>query len=295
MIRLGFESDTKLATIAQYRHDHDIVRVVVISGQVPLPIDGDHVPFKEVIKYKTFYRLLQEIDQRTLVVLDECLRMQNRYSLEYNCIRNILNQTPHVLVFQWLPFIESVEDFMVLFDFATRSRWKREAYTDDLVRRADVVLYPRHPLFRRVEVSTSEHTRQQYQKTRQKLFDEIGNRDPHTIPRNLQLVATVDKKQMIDPARWYVARNQRFKLANVVPYHAVTRDDHHYTVLDLPHRFIDFTDFLFATGQQATDVLVADLKVEHWYWQRYQAWQERLNAFVSVVSTENQRPGTRPA
>ena len=71
----------------------------------------------EIIQYKFYYRLLQEIGKDTLLVVNECLRMQNRYDLTYNCLRLFLQQTPHALVFQYLPIIDTIADFMVLFDF----------------------------------------------------------------------------------------------------------------------------------------------------------------------------------
>jgi hypothetical protein len=79
-----------------------------------------------IIQYKFFYRLLQEINQRTLAVVNERLSTQNRYDLTYSCIRHFLTQSSHQIVFQHLPLIDSIEDFMVLLDSEARSRWKRE-------------------------------------------------------------------------------------------------------------------------------------------------------------------------
>ena len=53
------------------------------------------------------------------------------------------------------------------------------------------------------------------------LFDNLGNKDPDTIPRNLQLLAGDFKKK----SNWtkYVARNKRFKLDNVFTYDEITK------------------------------------------------------------------------
>jgi hypothetical protein len=73
--------------------------------------DAEFIEYNELIECRTFYRLLQEIDQRTLVVLNECLRNQNRYDLTFNCIRHFLRQTSHHLIFQYA-IIEQPSDLL---------------------------------------------------------------------------------------------------------------------------------------------------------------------------------------
>ena len=229
--------------------------------------------------YRTFYRLLQEINEQTLIVVNECLRTQNRYDLTYNCIRNFLNQTHHQLVFQQLPQIDTVEDFMILFDFATRSQWKREPFNADLVRqRVEVCINPLSLTFNPLSVAVSERTRQKYESEKQKLFDSLADKDPHTLPRNLYLIGGTDKVRSIDPSVRYVARNQRLKLPNIATYDDVNAESAPYTLVEFPHRFIDFSDFIKRTGQAQFNVLVADLKVDDWYLERYQSWKERIDA-----------------
>ena len=136
MIYLGYATVEKERIISEYQAAHGIRKTVVIAPErFPLTIAGaDQVGYADVIMYVTFYRLLQEMDRDTLIVLHECLRTQNRYDLAYNCIRNYLNKTPHVLIFQTLPQIDAAEDFMVLFDWATQSRWKRRHFDAELIR-----------------------------------------------------------------------------------------------------------------------------------------------------------------
>jgi hypothetical protein len=270
--------------------------VVIAPERFPLPIDGaDQVRYADVIMYVTFYRLLQEIERDTLIVLHECLRTQNRYDLAYNCIRNYLNHTPHSLVFQTLPQIDEPDDFMILFDFVTQSRWKRRPFDADLVRAETQVHVREWPLsFTRIDVPTGEATRRKYDRERATLFDGLGARDPHTLPRNLYLIGGKDKAAYIAahrpsgqldlfsgrdvaPQRLYVARNKRLNHGAVVTYDEVEPAGVPYTVVDLPHRFIDWCDFVSATGQAASDVLVADLKVDHWYFERYVKWQARIH------------------
>jgi hypothetical protein len=295
MIHIGTPHADKHGIVKHYCQEHGIQKVVAISPkQFPLTLPGaDNVEYDEVIMYRTFYRLLREVDGRTLIVLSECLRTQNRYELAYNCIRNFLNQTTHQIIFQQLPQIDTREDFMILFDFDTRSRWKRRPFDPALIRdNAQVVVRPLPVAFGRVDVPTSARTRAKYQSDRDKLFDSLGARDPHIIPRNLYLIGGQDKAAWVDAqgagqlslfggdgrARQYVARNQRLKRDNIVSYADATAEDAPYTIVELPHRFIDFCDFVQRTGQAGGDVLVADLKVDRWYYGRYAAWAERIHA-----------------
>lgn len=297
VIYLGHTQAQEQQIVTDYIAAHGIQKTVVIAPErFPLHIPGaDHVRFADVIMYVTFYRLLQEIDRQTLVVLHECLRTQNRYDLSYNCIRNYLNQTPHSLVFQTLPQIDEQEDFMILFDFATQSRWKRRHFDSGLILdNTQVHVRPYDLSFLRIDVPTSVAAKRRYAEEREKRFAELGARDPHTLPRNLYMLGGKDKLAYIvaqanlqpslfdagganAPTR-YVARNRRLGHDSIVTYDDAQPDAGSYAILEFPHRFIDFCDFVAYTGQTASAVLVSDLKVDHWYFDRYTAWKERIHA-----------------
>jgi hypothetical protein len=296
MIYLGYSDDAKRAEIQRYVSDNGIRKLVVISAdEFPLAVDGaDQVKYSDVIMYVTFYRLLQAIDSGTLVVLNECLRTQNRYDLAYNCIRNYLNLTRHQLIFQLLPQIDTQDDFMVLFDFDTQSRWKRRSFDADLIARESRVTVERLDIgFERVPVRTSDKTRARYAAEREALFAGIGSRDPHTLPRNLYLIGGADKlAHIVGQANLplyngqdglYVARNKRLGRADVVTY-ADVQPETGYTILELPHRFIDYTDFVKTTWQTRSVVLTADLKVDDWYFTRYCDWSERIHGTYANLS-----------
>lgn len=287
MIYLGYDDDDKRAVIARYQAEHGIEQTVVISADAfPLPIpDTDQVKYSDVIMYVTFYRLLQAITPQTLIVLNECLRTQNRYDLAYNCIRNYLNLTTHQIIFQQLPQIDGRADFMVLFDFDTRSRWKRRPFDPALVAGEAQVCLRRLPLrFERVEVPTSARTLARYAAERECLFAELGNKDPHTLPRNLYLIGGTDKRAYIDGqalplfggSGQYVARNRRLGNHGILTYDQVEPGGR-YDIVELPHRFVDFADFIRRTGQAESRVLVADLQVDRWYFNCYTEWSQRIH------------------
>jgi hypothetical protein len=295
MIFIGCADEEKINQVSRYVGEHGIQKTVVISADdFPLVVPGaNQVKYCDVIMYVTFYRLLQEITPDTLIVINECLRTQNRYDLSYNCIRNFLNLTGHQIIFQQLPQIDMAEDFMILFDFDTRSRWKRRGFDPFLIRGETRVQVSALPIgFERVDVPTSEKTKEKYKQDRERLFSELGSRDPHTLPRNLYMIGGHDKQAWIDVQQLplfvnneqlYVARNQRLGRSNIVTYADVVPGGR-YTIVDLPHRFIDYADFVQRTGQAISRVLVADLPVDGWYFNRYQDWSMRIHDTYASLS-----------
>ena len=240
-------------------------------------LDGaEWIDWPEIIQYRFYYRLLQEIDKSALIIVNECLRTQNRHDLTYNCIRNFLNQTTHQIVFQRLPLLDTFDDFMVLFDFDTRSRWKREMWRPEFRREIELTVAPQPLSIHRISVTTDTATRDAYQREKRRLIDGIGLRDPHTIPRNLHLFAGKAKARAVDPARRYVGRNNRLKLPNLETYDEA-RGQIDRTVFEFCHRFIDFSDFIARTETTELNALVSDLRVDEWYFARFAAWTRRID------------------
>jgi hypothetical protein len=293
MIHLGLTPDEKTGRIRAYCREHRIAKVFVLSPKklfFDCGIEGaETIEWADIIEYRYFYRLLQEIDASTLVVVNECLRTQNRYDLTYNCIRHFLNQARHQLIFQWLPFIEDLQDFMILFDFDTRSRWKREKFDPDLLDHCTITMEPRRITFRPIGVPTSAELKTAYQKEKTKLIDGLGLKDPHTIPRNLYLMSGNARLRYVVPDRWYIGRNTRFKIERMQTYKEEVYPNAPYTVFELPHNFIDFADISALSRQTAFDVLVADLKVDHWYFDRYTQWTKRIDDGYASLSLRANR------
>ena len=218
MIRIGLSAAEKDAAIIAMCDECNIDKVFVLSPpQHRFTCSWDNhefVDYKDIIMYRYFYRLLQEIDNDTLVVVNECLQTKNRNDLTYNCIRNFLNQTDKQIVFNYLPIIETLDDFFILFDFDTRSKWKRE--TDiDLLKNSDIRVSKLDIGFNKIDIFTDHKTKKAYAKKKDDLIDNIGLKDPHTIPRNLYLLAGKAKLAAIERKDQYVGRNNRFKLDNL--------------------------------------------------------------------------------
>jgi hypothetical protein len=301
VIHLGLDDAAKGEIITRYREEHGIKKVYVLSPARFAPswaaehmtdpaTQGDgrgglYLDWPNLIQYRYYYRLLQEIDGSTLVVVNECLRTQNRHDLTYNCIRNYLNQTPHVLVFQYLPIIDTIEDFMVLLDFATQSRWKREAFRQDLLGEAKVHVAHASLSIEPVRVPVDDKTRAAYAKEKVDLLADMRSdpdKDPHQIPRNLLLVSGKAKLSHVDPSRRYVGRNNRFKLPNLETYRDAAGHGER-VALELPHNFIDMADLLTVSRQHRIEAIVADTKAEDWYLSRFQNWIGRVNDAAATL------------
>lgn len=301
MIYLGLDDLKKHQLVRAYCAKYEIRKVYVLSPARFAPAfaaehmtdptaQGDgrpglYIDWPDIILYRYFYKLMQEVDRHTLVVVNECLRTQNRHRLTYNCIRNFLNQTEHRLIFQYLPIIESEEDFMTLFDFDTRSQWKREHFKVELLKEAGVVCEPVPVQIQPIHVPVDAKTLATYAREKAALLAEVRSdpeKDPHLIPRNLLLVSGKAKLGAVDPARRYVGRNNRFKLPNVETYKDV-RGEGARVVFELPHNFLDFTDLLTVSRQHAVEVLTTNTKADAWYLARYQEWAERVRHAQTVL------------
>lgn len=292
MICLGYDTAEKETTIDQYCEAHSIDRVYLFSPN-RFSIGCNHpsheiIEWSDIIMYKFYYRLLQEIDGNSLVVINECLRTQNRHELTYNCLRLYLQQAGHQIIFQYLPIINNIDDFMVLFDFDTKSRWKREKFREDLLGECQLNIQVADLSLTAIDISVDDKIRTAYQKKKRQLIDGIGFKDPHTIPRNLLLIGGKTKLEHVNPELQYVGRNKRFNLPNMKTYREINSPGP-YTVFEFCHNFIDFSDFLSISRQTEIRTMVVDLKVDRWYFQRYREWIGRIHETYSILCGQEDR------
>ena len=155
-------------------------------------------------------------------------------------------------------------------------------FSQDAIKGLDIAGVDNTPGFNAINVEVDAKLLKEYERTKQKLIDEIGIRDPHTIPRNLYLMSGKAKLGSVEVGGLYIGRNNRFKLPNFGTF----RDEEFSkaTVFELCHNFINFADFLVLSGQRQSDVLVADTKVDRWYFDRYVKWAERIgDAYNSIL------------
>jgi hypothetical protein len=301
VIYLGLTGAEKADAIRAYVAEHRPGKVYVISPrrfQIPgwteemtepeTECDGTRrlfIDWPSVIKYRYYYRLLQEINGDTLVVINEGLRTQNRHDLAYNCIRNYLNQTQHVLVFNTLPIIDQPDDVMVLIDWTTRSRWRREPFSPAMLSEVRVRVRALVPSFEAIHVQVDAKTRTIYAAEKDRLLAEVradGDKDPHVLPRNLALVSGRAKLAARSSDRRYLGRNDRFKVPGLETYREVATEGQR-TLFELPHNVIDYADALAITRAPHAPVLVADLPADRWYFERAQGWARRARDAATAL------------
>lgn len=284
MIRIGLSAPEKQREIANYMAQHQLVNVKVFyPDDFPLDVVGaEHIRYQDIIMYKFFYRLLEEIGDNTLLVFNECMRTQNRSDLTYNCAHHYCNQTPHKLVFEHFPFIEQPGDFMILLDLLNKGKYKGKSFSPEYLQAEDIRVKLHHYTLQTLDMPITNKDLARYNAKREQLFVDLGNSDPDTIPRQLHVFVGNAKRQMVDSLHSYVARNDRFKLPNVTTYkHVEPRD---YILIDFPHRRIDFNDFLKTTGQTYIRFISSGLKVDLYYMSELQSWIERLGEFYAEAS-----------
>ncbi|TEB13341.1 hypothetical protein [Pelotomaculum propionicicum] len=288
MIRIGLGPREKQKEIDSYLDNNGIKKVFCFyfkAFPVKYKVDCDieYIEYADIEMYKFFYRLLDNIDHSSLIIMDGCMRTQNRSELIYNCAHHYLNQTPHRLIFEHFPIIESKDDFMILLDFENKGKYKGKGFDYVYLQNEDIKIKPVKVKLETINVETTEKDRERYEKKKQQLFDGLGEKDPDTIPRNLQILAGDIKKKAIEPDKLYIARNKRFNMENVKSYQEITGKGD-YIVIDMHYRRLNFNDFLKTTGMSRIKYLSTVLSIDSVIITEFMKWKARLEAIYAQAS-----------
>ena len=227
----------------------------------------------ESIMYRVFYNLLGRIDNSYLIIYNEFMRNKNRSSLEYNCVAKYSTQTEHRLVFEYFPIIDEIEDFMILADLDSGQAYKGIGVNDFNFENIKISGNRREIEVNEIKVPIIEKDKLAYRKKALSLYDNLGNKDPDTVPRELHIWSGKLKKSAIDPEQQYIARNARFKLPNVTTYKEVQFGD--YVLIDFPARQLELNDYLRITGNEQLNYLSSGLPIDKVYLQQVQELRER--------------------
>lgn len=288
MIRIGFTHRQKQKIITEYLQKNKIKKIFCFyykkfPYRYKVDTEIEYIEYADIEMYKYFYRLLEEIDENCLIIIDELMRTQNRSELIYNCAHHYLNQTPHKIIFEYFPIIEEKEDFMILLNFENKGKYHGKGFDYIYLKEEDIIMYPRKIKLDVIPVETTDKERELYEKRKEKLFENLGNKHPDTIPRNLQLLAGDFKKKAIEKDKLYVARNKRHKLDNVITYDNVEKKQN-YIILDFHYRRLNFNDFLKFTGITKVNYLSTTLPVDTHYTNEFIKWKARLDAIYAQAS-----------
>lgn len=288
MIRIGLGPRDKQKVVDEYLVVNDIKKIYCFYfKKFPVrfksEIEIEYVEYADIEMYKYFYRLLEEINQNSLIIIDGCMRTQNRSELIYNCAHHYLNQTPHRIIFEFFPIIESKNDFMILLDFENKGKYKGKSFDYVYLQNEDIKIKPFKVRLDTINVGITVKDKERYEKKKQQLFDNLGEKDTETIPRNLQLLVGDMKKKAIEPDKLYVARNKRFKLENVLAYRDIT-DTSDYIVIDTHFRRLDFNDFLKTTKMNRVKYLSTVLPIDNVIATEFMKWKARLDSIYAQAS-----------
>ncbi len=288
MIRIGLGPRDKQNIINDYLASNAIKKVYCFyfkkfPARYKVDCEIEYIEYADIEMYKFFYRLLEEIDESSLIIMDECMRTQNRSELIYNCAHHYLNQTPHRIIFEFFPIIDTKDDFMILLDFENKGKYKGKSFDYVYLQNEDIKIRPFKIKLETINVPITDKDRERYEKKKEYLFDNIGEKDPDTIPRNLQLLAGDMKKKAIEPDKLYVARNKRFKLDNVLTYQDIdSKGD--YIIIDMHYRRLNFNDFLKTTQMNKVKYLCTTLPIDNVIITEFSKWKARLDAIYAQAS-----------
>ena len=288
MNRIGLNYEEKQKVINDYLNKHNINKIKCFyfkkfKYEYDVNCEIEYIEYSDIEMYKFFYRLLEEIDENTLIIIDECMRTQNRNELIYNCAHHYLNQTKHRIIFEYLPFIEDTKDFMILMDFNKPNKYKTKSFEYDFLYAEDILVKPIIYKLNVINIGHTEKELQRYNKKRDSLFNNLGLKDPNTIPRNLQLVAGNLKKKIVEENKLYVARNKRFKLDNVVSYDYVAPNTK-YIIIDFHFRRLNMNDYLKKTKSTDLQYISTGLSIDNVLIDEFNNWTRRLKEFYDKAS-----------
>lgn len=269
MLRIGLSSKEKQKTVSDYISAHvEIKKIYVLFYkkfkpfyEVPSNVDIEYVEYSDIIMYKFFYRLLEDINNNSLIIIDGCVRTLERNDLTYNCAHHYLNQTEHRIIFDLFPIVADTNDIMILFDYNTPGKFKGISFDYKMLKTEDVQIKPYPLKLSVIPVPVAEKQLHDYEKKRDALFDTLENKDPATIPRQLQLIAGNYKKALIEPNEQYVARNKRLKLKNVSSY-ADTLLTYDYVVVDMHYSKLQMIDYIKQTEAKTIRYLATPLPID---------------------------------
>lgn len=288
MIRVGLSQREKQKELSEYLANNEISKVYCFYFKkfkpiYNVPCEVEYIEYADIEMYKFFYRLLEEINNKSLIIMDGCMRTQNRSELIYNCAHHYLNQTPHKIIFEFFPIIETKDDFMILLDFENKGKYKGKAFEYIYLQQEDIKIehFKIKLDIQNIDITDKDYER--YEKKKESLFDNLGSKDPDTIPRTLQLFAGDLKKMAIEADKQYVARNKRLKLDNVLSYDDITSKGN-YIIIDTHYRRLNMNDFIKVSGMNKIKYLCTPFSIDKVIIDEFTKWKARLDAIYAQAS-----------
>jgi hypothetical protein len=310
IIGIGFKREAKKKRVEEFLYSHTEIKHVVYfgpSGMKPLDFSTDvqriNLTYYDAIRYTTYYSLQRDLDKSWLIIYDECMRVKKRRDLTYNSFHHYGRLVECQIVFQDFPFIDEKEDFMILVDLAYPDRYAMTKYTTDV---PGIEIHPHHVDLVGISVPVSDADREAYEAEKNRLFDEIGGKDPNTIPRNLEIwVGTRCKKSFIRDLDECVliARNKRFgkgvctyadyavgdtstqcknRVGAIEQRAFISADE--VTIVDFPSMTKEFLDMVTFSGAMKVKFLQTDLSIDKALFSQYTDLFDEMENFYAGTS-----------
>ena len=211
----------KNAILSRFLDENNVGKIYIFGDTAGIDIDSlsKRVPleffkYSDLIMYKYYYRLLQEVNKDALVVINECLRTSNRYDLTFNCIRRYLSNKPHRIIFNYLPIKENESDFATLYDFNRDNPFLKDKY-EWITDFSDVVVGDVKTHIEVTNIEVADEYCKAYEEEKERLFEsEIKN--VNSIPVKMlsfservskKYVKSFDSKRMFKP-QMHIVVNQ---------------------------------------------------------------------------------------
>ena len=270
MIAIGAFDDKK-EIIKEFALRKNLSKVLVVSRFPDEWKDSGYkvILFDDVIMYKVFYPLLAEVNNEYLLVVDECLKYQDKSHLTYNCLFHVLRLSGDVLIFQYNPIIQQKEDYNILNKLNSFSKSKEKIIKGKFT-----------PGLKDKRIFATEKELSEYNKQKENQFSIIGNRDPDIIPRYLHLWASSIRKRGVEPFKNYIGRGNKQKISNFVTYDSVKNNN--VVIFDFPCYHNDFW-LAIRDKEDKVEVITSNLPVDLFYFNQYSKIIEEANGIFTSI------------
>lgn len=303
-IYIGYYGDLKLLFIRRYLQDHPEIKEIVYfthDKNEPLDLSSLELPveyrtWSDAIMYKYFYPLLEKISNKTLIIYDEMMRVKKRNDLTYNCCHHYSNQTEHNLVFNYFPIIDAKEDFMILLDYAFPGKYKVEQYNDELLKLASFSQNPWLTI-NCINWTTSDGVKEEYKELLLKSFDELGMKDPDTIPRRMARWITdnvkLKREHIYNPVAAKIPGKPEVSM--LVRSIRKSGDSRQHTykdydnlndcvlIYEFPNRQLEFNDFCYYSHQDLFSFVNTGLSVDQMYYDKYTEFARTVKEMIDYA------------
>lgn len=195
MLYLNLKKEEKIRIINKNLRD----KIVFISPKTDFlqfnREDVYYINYSDLILYKHYNKLLQELSKDHLLVLNECLRGKDS-TLHNNCLRLYANQSGKVLYFNTFPVIDRSRDFLTMINVCTGT--KNKYLTIDHVDEP-IVYRKKIPKFDIVDLVLTESDLEEHINFKNTVIDNFDfSKKPSTIITAIQKnLSTIKKRYMI--------------------------------------------------------------------------------------------------